>query len=138
MSSNTTDISPVSVSGLLPLFQEKAANASMLKHGINIIKAAIEKLNPGQIPVVTGDQPIFALLKLIQSKYPNLYGEDKLVVMMGGLHIEMAAQAQVGKLLAGSGIENILVESGVTTPGRVQSFLSCSHMKRTRLLEGLK
>ena len=87
MSSNTTDISPVSVSGLLPLFQEKAANASMLKHGINIIKAAIEKLNPGQIPVVTGDQPIFALLKLIQSKYPNLYGEDKLVVMMGGRNL---------------------------------------------------
>ena len=106
----------------------------MLKHGIDVIKAVVEKLNPGQIPVITGDQPIFAILKLVQSRFPDLYGEDKVVVMMGGLQIEMAAQAQVGKLLAGSSIENILVEADVTTSGRVQSFISCSHVKRTRLI----
>ena len=38
----------------------------------------------------SSDQPLFALAKLIQWKWPEVYGESMHVVMMGGLHIEMA------------------------------------------------
>ena len=44
------------------------------------------------------DQPLFALAKQIQWEFPDLYGEDKYVVMMGGLHIEMAALKSLGKV----------------------------------------
>ena len=47
-------------------------------------------LNPGQTPVVASDQPLYSLAKQIQWQWPE-YGEDKVVMMFGGLHIEMAA-----------------------------------------------
>lgn len=46
---------------LLPLFYEKAATAAMVKHGMNVVCRAIEFLNPGQIPVVAFDAPLYAL-----------------------------------------------------------------------------
>ena len=73
---------------MLPLFYEKAATPAMIKHGMDVIKNAIEHLNPGQIPVTTFDQPLFALAKHIQWRWPETHGESKHVVMLGGLHIE--------------------------------------------------
>ena len=43
----------------------------MIKHGIDVQKWAIQYLNPGQIPVTTFDQPLFALAKLVQWKWPE-------------------------------------------------------------------
>ncbi len=46
---------------LLPLFYEKAATAAMIKHGMNVVCWAIDFLNPGQIPVIAFDAPLYAL-----------------------------------------------------------------------------
>ena len=46
-------------------------------------------LNPGQTPVLTADQPLFAIGKEIQWCFPEL-GEEKILMMFGGLHIEMS------------------------------------------------
>lgn len=43
------DIQPA-LTQLLPLFYEKAASASMIKHGMDVVRRAIQFLNPGQIP----------------------------------------------------------------------------------------
>ena len=59
-------------------------------------------LNPGQTPVVAADQPLYDLAKQIQWQWPEEYGEDKFVVMFGGLHIEMAALKSMGMLLKDS------------------------------------
>ena len=53
-------------------------------------------LIPGQTPIASFDQPLFALAKQIQWKWPVSYDENKLVVMFGGLHIEMAALKSLG------------------------------------------
>ena len=45
---------------------------------------------PSQVPIVTGDQPVYAIGKQVQWLYPSEYGEDKLLLMMGPLHIEIA------------------------------------------------
>ena len=71
---------------LLPLFYEKAATPAMIKHGMDVQKQAIEYLNLGQIPVTTFDQPVFALAKYVQWKWPATHGEAVHVVMLGGLH----------------------------------------------------
>ena len=47
-------------------------------------------LNPGQVPVLVADQPLFAFAKQIQWTWPATYGEDQFVIMFGGLHNEMA------------------------------------------------
>jgi len=57
---------------------------------------AIERLNPGQIPVTTFDHPLFTLVKLVQWKWPDVYGKSVHVVMMGGLHLEMALWNTLG------------------------------------------
>ncbi len=74
-------LDPPVVSSLLPLFYEKAATLSMIKHGMDIQQQVTSHLNPGQIPITIFDQPLFALASAERKKN---------VVMFGGLHIEMA------------------------------------------------
>ena len=62
----------------------------MIKHSMDVVKAAVDYLNPGQVLVLAADQPLFALAKQIQWTWPATYGEDQFVIMFGGLHIEMA------------------------------------------------
>ena len=70
---------------LLPLFQEKAATISMIKHGIAVLQSITEYLNPEQVHVIACDQPMFALVKYFQWAWPTAYGEDRLIPMLGGL-----------------------------------------------------
>lgn len=54
------------ITQLMPLFYEKAATPAMIKHGMNVLRDAIHFLNPGQVPVIAMDAPLFALAKLTQ------------------------------------------------------------------------
>ena len=92
-------------------------------------------LNPNEIPVITADQPIYAVLKQIQWQWPEQYGENKLnfVIIFGGLHIEMAALKSIGTLLQSSGWTSVIVEAGIASSGTAESFLSASSV--TVLLE---
>jgi hypothetical protein len=67
---------PPALCALLPLFYEKAATPAMVKHGMDVVRQAIQHLNPGQIPVTTFDQPLFALAKLVQWRWPVTHGES--------------------------------------------------------------
>ena len=66
-----------------------------------IQKQAIEYLNPGQIPVTTFDQPLFALAKYVQWKWPATHGKAVHVVMLGGLQTEMALWSTLGEVQGG-------------------------------------
>ncbi|KAG1692631.1 Lysosome membrane protein 2 [Nymphon striatum] len=99
---------------------------------MDVVKNAVEHLNPGQTPVVTFDQPLFALAKQIQWKWPASYGEDQLVVVFGGLHIEMAALRTLGDWMQGSGWVQALVQAEIATAGSADSFIRASHVLRTR------
>ena len=61
-----------------------------------------------------------------------MYGEDKFVVMFGGLHIEMAAMRTLGDWLQGSGWVEALVQAEITTASTADSFLRAAHVARTR------
>lgn len=87
---------------LLPLFEDPSNSPSMIRHAMDVIKHAITYLNPGQIPVLTCDQPLYKFAKSIQWTWPESYGEDKFVVIMGGFHIEQAAWSVVGTWLEDS------------------------------------
>ena len=77
------------------------------------------------------DQPLFALAKQIQWSLPD-FNEDKFVVMLGGLHIEMACLKMLGKWLTCSGLSEVICNAGVATQGVAESFLTASHVTRTR------
>ena len=129
--SQPTSVRPKAKIALLPLFNENANSVAMIKHAMMITKEAIEFLNPGQIPVIAMDQPLFSLAKQIQWTWPSV-SEEHFVVMLGGLHIEMAILNMLGKWLDGSGWSSALVEAGVATSGRAAALLSASHVKCSR------
>ena len=120
------------ISSLLPLFHEQAKSPAMIKHGMNVIKQAVELLNPGQVPVIAVDQPLYSLAKNIQWQYPATHGEDKFVIMFGGLHIEMAFLKVIGDWLRDSGWTEALTDSHLASSGVADSFLKASHVTRTR------
>ena len=86
-------------SSLLPLFQEEAHSEAMIRHAIDVVSQAVRFLNPEQVPVLTCDQPLYAITKKIQWNWPTTYGEKKLGVLLGGLHTELAA---LKRLVTGS------------------------------------
>jgi hypothetical protein len=72
------------VTSLLPLFRDEAKSVAMIRHSMDVINRAVHILHPGQAPVVTFDQPLYAIAKIIQWRWPASHGENQFVVMMGG------------------------------------------------------
>ena len=55
-----------------------------------------EFLNPGQTSFLGVDHPLYAIIKHIQYKYPDTLSEDKIVAILGALHIEDKAHLMIG------------------------------------------
>ena len=68
-------------------------------------------------------------MKQIQWVFPEEL-EDKLVLMLGILHIEDKVNGMLGKVLKGSGWEWAMTKADVFSSGRVSSSLSDGHIKR--------
>ena len=88
---------------LQPLFYDQAHSVSMICHSMNVVKKAVDILNPGQVPIITADQPLFTIAKQIQWNWTASHREDQFIVMSGGLHIEMATFKTISNLLDSSG-----------------------------------
>ena len=114
-------------SSLLPLFAEAAHSIAMIKHAITVVMKAVEHLNPGQAAVIAFDQPLYALAKQIKWRFPDMMGEDKLIVMLGGLHIELAVLEAIGSWLLGSGWTEVVAQAGITTTERAESLVTSAH-----------
>ena len=56
---------------------------------------------------------------------------DKVIWMMGPLHIEMAFVSAIGDWPEGSGWVNIFIRSKINTLGRIESFLGRTSVKRS-------
>ena len=117
---------------LLPLLPHHINSPATIRHLMNVIIHITNITGNGQPAVITADEPVYAIAKYIQWKFPTPYGEDKIVMMLGGLHIEMAVQNMIGKWLAGSGWTEMFIKAEVATSGRSESLLKSSHVKRTR------
>lgn len=128
----TEKLTVPATTALLPLFREKADSAAMVKHGMDIIKETTQYLNGNQVPVMACDCPIFAVGKQIQWNFPDTLGEDKFIMMFGGLHLEKDLWNALGDIVEGSGWTTAITEADITTSGAAESFLNCSHITRTR------
>ena len=63
----------------------------------------MQEVNPGQVTVVTLDQPLYAIAKQIQWNWPDSHGENQFVIILGGLHIELCSLKLIGDWLEDSG-----------------------------------
>ena len=121
-----------SVNAMLPLFQHEASSPAIVRHSFEVIQAAVQHINPGQTPVICVDQPLIAQGKQLQWSLDSEYGEDKFVLLLGGLHTEMTSFKMLGHWLEGSGWIEALQEAKLASPGVTESFLKASHVMRTR------
>ena len=104
----------------------------MIRHSLNVAKQAVEILNPSQVPIITGDQPSYNVVKHIQWNWPSIHGKDKFIGMIGGLHIEMALIKVLDDLLARSSWTGALVTAEVITHGAADSLGKACHVTHTR------
>ncbi|KAJ8879602.1 hypothetical protein PR048_020210 [Dryococelus australis] len=114
---------------VMPLFTEKAQSLAIMLQTMNVVKVVVEYLNPGQIPVLLSDAPLYAPLKNIHFTMVATYGEEKLFIKMSGLYTELAALRMVGKWLQEIGWTFVVVDAGVTAQGKADSVLKASHIK---------
>lgn len=84
---------------MLPLIKDNVNSPSVVRHTMDIVISTTRKINPTQTPVWTGDQPVYAIAKQIQWLYPDKYGEDKIVVMLGNLSSSFIDQKIIFKRL---------------------------------------
>ena len=75
---------------------------------------------------------MFALAKLIQWNWQDKFGEKQFVLVLGGLHIEMAALKTLGNWLEGSGWTTALVQADIMSSGKADAMLHASHVTRCR------
>lgn len=103
-----------SIIGYHPMINAEASNFSTL---YTLLKLA-QKINDamGQVDsVVTFDLALYAKAKLLQMKYPDEFKNT--VIRMGGFHIALNYLSLLGKKYAQSGLEDLLIESGVYAAG---------------------
>ena len=70
------------------------------------------------------DQPLFATAKENQWLFPDKCGEDFVVVLLGGLHLEKAALKMIVHLLKGTGwveVISFVAKVFYFWPGRILS-----------------
>lgn len=97
-----------------------------------LIRSAVIMLNRGQTYVFIFYQPLFTVVKSIQWNLPWMYREQNFVIIFGGLHIEMAAFKAYGSWLHDSERTSVLVNTVVTSPSTVDSFLKASHVTKSQ------
>ncbi len=124
-------IPSAALNALLPLFLENTHSVAMIQHSMNIVKAAVQHLNPCQIPVLAADQHLYALVKEVQWNWPATHGEDHFVIIIGGLHIEMATLKLLGDWFKDSGRTNALMEANIARSRTANSFILASHIIKT-------
>ena len=99
------------ITTLLPMFRERLL---LLERGMNIIKQLTNHVNPGQIPVLTVDQPLYAIANKIQWSWTTEYGERHDTVLMSGIQVEMNILSLLDDWLEGSCWIYIMTSANVT------------------------
>ena len=113
-------------------FPHVAHSVAMIYHAMNVVKAVVTHLHPEQALVIFADRPMYSLAKKLQWNFPATHGEDKYVVFLGGMHVELTLDKCLGNWLEGSGWTTAVTNSGIASGGTANSFLKTSHLGRTK------
>lgn len=89
---------------------------TVLKHSQKI-SAALGQANT----VITFDLATYSKAKEIQWRFPDEF--SNVVVRLGGLHIALNFLSLLGKKFADSGLDDLLIESGVYTAGSTSALM---------------
>ena len=65
------------------LLLEKACDPVTMAYILKLTQNVTEHLNPGQVPWIETDIPLYMIAKRLQWKYSERFGKDKMLVTMG-------------------------------------------------------
>ena len=82
------------INELLPLLEHSFKSLGMVNHCMMLVEKLVSSINSHQDPVITADQPVYALGKQIQWMYYDRF--KNFVWMMGFLHVEMGLSNAIG------------------------------------------
>ena len=94
-----------------------------------IIKNTIEKLNPSKTSVDTWYQPVYALTKELQWRWPLEF--DNYFSLFAGMYIEQFMQDVHGDIKRGSGLPEVLKIFNLFITG-TGAVIKINHLKRVR------
>ena len=100
--------------GYHPMIHAEASNFSTLYTLMKLAQKICESTGQRD-SVITFDLDLYAKAKQLQMRYPNEFKDT--VIRMGGFHIALNYLALLGKKYAQSGLEDLLIESGVYVAG---------------------
>ena len=63
------------------MFLENAHSVAMILLSMNVVKSAVQHINPGETPVITLDLQLFAIAKQMKWNWPASHGENQFVIM---------------------------------------------------------
>ena len=75
------------INELLPFLEHSFKSLGMVNHCMMLVEKLVSSINSHQDPVITADQPVYALGKQIQWMYHDRF--KNFVWMMGFLQVEM-------------------------------------------------
>ncbi|KAK2708486.1 hypothetical protein QYM36_014184 [Artemia franciscana] len=110
------------ISVSLPLSYFPAHSYATIRHQLDVYFESLQHINLNQALVIAYDQPLYKIAKELQWLMPDEYGEGKLAVMMGALHVKMAMNSVIREVLSVSRWEQELTDAAVFTAGRCDAL----------------
>ena len=97
----------------MPLLLENAHATALLSRVMNLVKKAVERLNPNQTPVLTMDQPLPAIAKEIQWLCPDSFSNNNIVITIGWGRVGVFMLRWPGEWLNVSGWPSAITTAGI-------------------------
>ena len=114
----------------MPLIREKVHTLATQIHCMKIIKETIKAINDGQTPIDVCNQPVYALTKEVQWKFPNLFKDY--FTLFGGLHVEKCLLVIHGQYTTGSELSMLLGKSNLSIIGLENTLVNANDIKCAR------
>ena len=120
------------INSILPSINHKVNTVDFQYHVMLLNMRYTKYLNPSQTAVSCSDQPLYALKKVIQWSYPEIFPEKDFFAFLGPMHIEQAALSAHGQLIRGTRLDTIIDNSVLTTIGLETSLCDANSIKKAR------
>ena len=120
------------INSILPSINHKVNTVDFQYHVMVLNIRYTKYLNPSQTAVSCSDQPLYALKKVIQWSYPEIFPEKDFFAFLGPMHIEQAALLAHGQLILGTGLDNIIDNSVLTTIVLETALCDANSIKKAR------
>ena len=95
----------------MPLINEKFNTLKSQYHCMSIIKRKINFTNKGQVPIDASHQPVYAISKEVQIRYPSEFEPEKYICALGDLHMKHTGLLVHDDFIKGSDLDTLSLHS---------------------------